>query len=122
MLGTLLQWLRWRLWPPTDHAWVEPPDLRRRLRRGEMAMVIDVRTPEEFTGELGHIPGALNIPLPSLPGRAADLARAAMPIVLVCLTDKRSAAAATELAAAGLRHVSVLRGGMQAWREDSPAG
>jgi rhodanese-related sulfurtransferase len=45
-----------------------------------------------------------------------DLARSDMPIVLVCLTDKRSAQAAADLAAAGIRDVAVLRGGMRAWR------
>ncbi len=105
---------RWRR--PDGLVWVEPHDLRRRLRRGDMAMVIDVRTPDEFIGELGHIPGAVNMPLAILSRRAGDLARAGLPIVLVCLTDKRSAAAAAELVAAGVRDVAVLRGGMQAWR------
>ena len=98
-------------------AWIETADLRRRLRRGEMHMVVDVRSPEEFDGELGHIPGALNVPLSGLAGRAADLGRAGLPIVLVCLTDRRSSQAAGELAAAGIRDVAVLRGGMKAWRE-----
>jgi rhodanese-related sulfurtransferase len=112
MFARLLQRLRGSQGP----SWVEPDALRRRLRRGEVHMVIDVRTPEEFDGELGHIPGALNVPLPALPGRSADLARAGLPIVLVCLTDKRSSQAAADLAAAGVRDVAVLRGGMKAWR------
>jgi rhodanese-related sulfurtransferase len=114
MFGRLLQRLRRSGGP----AWVEPGELRRRLRRGEVHMVIDVRSPEEFDGELGHIPGALNVPLASLAGRTADLARAGLPIVLVCLTDKRSSQAAAELAEAGIRNVAVLRGGMKAWRGD----
>jgi rhodanese-related sulfurtransferase len=39
------------------------------------------------------------------------------PIVLVCLTDKRSAAAAHTLRAAGFSQVSILRLGMQHWNE-----
>lgn len=113
MFGRFLQRRR-----GTDRpAWIETADLRRRLRRGEMRLVIDVRSPEEFDGELGHIPGALNVPLAQLAGRAGDFTRAALPIVLVCLTDKRSSQAAAELAAAGIRDVAVLRGGMKAWRE-----
>jgi rhodanese-related sulfurtransferase len=96
--------------------WIEPGDLRRQLRRGEMRLIIDVREPDEFDGPLGHIPGALNLPLALLAGRAADLGRAGLPIVLVCLTDKRSSQAAAELGGAGLRDVAVLRGGMKAWR------
>ena len=117
MFARLLQRLRGSAGP----GWVEPDALRRRLRRGEMHMVIDVRSPEEFDGELGHIPGALNEPLAALAGRTADLGRAGLPIVLVCLTDRRSSQAAGELAAAGIRDVAVLRGGMKAWREGEGA-
>jgi rhodanese-related sulfurtransferase len=112
MFTRVLQRLRGSAGP----TWVEPEALRRRLRRGEMHMVIDVRTPEEFDGELGHIPGALNVPLAALAARSADLADAGLPIVLVCLTDKRSSQAAAELAAAGARDIAVLCGGMKAWR------
>ena len=41
----------------------------------------------------------------------------AAPIVLVCRTDKRSAAAARTLRAAGFTQVSVLRRGMEQWNE-----
>ena len=80
--------------------------------------ILDVREPEEFTGPLGHISSARNIPIDQLDGRLAELAgleRA--PIVLVCRTDKRSAAAAHTLRATGFSQVSVLRRGMQQWNE-----
>ncbi len=101
--------------------WVEVADLRRRLGRGDTPTLIDVRGPDEFVGPLGHIDGAINIPLPNLPGQIADLVRAGAPVITVCLTDKRSATAAAELARAGLRNVAVLRGGMKAWRGDEGA-
>ena len=118
MFDRLLRRLRRRDGPQ----WVEAKDLRRRLRRGDMAMVVDVRSPEEFDGELGHIPGAFNIPLPAFSAQVGHLVRAGVPLVLVCLTDRRSSAAAAELAAAGARDVAVLRGGMQAWRADTSPG
>jgi uncharacterized membrane protein YdjX (TVP38/TMEM64 family) len=37
-------------------------------------IVLDVRSPEEFTGELGHIDGAVLIPLPELASRVGELA------------------------------------------------
>jgi len=101
---------------PAAPVWLEPGELQDRLDRGELPMIIDVRGPDEFDGPLGHIEGALNIPLAGLPARIAELARARCPIVLVCLTDKRSAQAAAELAGAGIRDVAVLRGGMRGWR------
>jgi rhodanese-related sulfurtransferase len=98
--------------------WVEPGELRGRLADAETPLIVDVRNPDEFDGPLGHIAGALNIPLPHLAGHMSELARSDMPIVLVCLTDKRSSQAAADLAAAGIRDIAVLRGGMRAWRGD----
>jgi rhodanese-related sulfurtransferase len=105
---------------PKDNGpvWVEPGDLRRRLAAGGPLLVLDVRGADEFTGPLGHIAGAVNLPLPELPARLAALAAEPRPIVLVCLTDRRSARAAAELAAAGHRDVAVLRGGMDRWRRE----
>jgi uncharacterized membrane protein YdjX (TVP38/TMEM64 family)/rhodanese-related sulfurtransferase len=99
-------------------AWIGVNELKRRLDCGDAVAVIDVRGPDEFTGALGHIATARNIPIAELDGRLAELAgleRA--PIVLVCRTDKRSAAAAHTLHAAGFSQVSVLRQGMQQWNE-----
>lgn len=113
MFARLLQLFRRRAAGP---AWLEPDELRRRLTTGEAPMIVDVRGPDEFDGPLGHIDGALNIPLAALAARAGDLAHAGCPIVLVCLTDKRSSQAAAELIDAGACDVAVLRGGMRAWR------
>ncbi len=101
-----------------EPTWLEAGELRRRLGRGEQSLIVDVRGPDEFDGPLGHIDGALNVPLAALPSHIQEIRRAGDPIVLVCLTDKRSAQAATQLAEAGVRGVSVLRGGMQAWRRE----
>jgi rhodanese-related sulfurtransferase len=79
-------------------------------------LVLDVRNPDEFDGPLGHIEGARNIPLPQLAAHTGELAQVKEPIVVVCLTDKRSSQAAADLTAAGFRDVAVLRGGMKAWR------
>jgi rhodanese-related sulfurtransferase len=95
--------------------WIEVDELRQRLA-GAAPLIVDVRGPDEFDGPLGHIEKAVNIPLPDLAVRHAELAGAGRPVVLVCLTDKRSSAAATQLAQAGMANVTVLRGGMKAWR------
>jgi rhodanese-related sulfurtransferase len=102
--------------PPTP-SWVEVDELRRKLGGAHPPLVIDVRGPDEFDGPLGHIDGSRNIPLPDMPAHRQELAGGGRPIVFVCLTDKRSSQAAADLAAAGARNVSVLRGGMKAWRE-----
>src|SRR5262249_18359242 len=98
--------------------WIEAEELKRRLDSGEAVTVVDVRGPEEFTGSFGHVASARNIPVGELGGRLAELAgleRA--PVVLVCRTDKRSAAAARTLRTAGFTQVTVLRRGMEQWSE-----
>ena len=98
--------------------WVEASELKQRLDRGEAVAVVDVRGPDEFTGPLGHIADAMNLPLGELPGRLTEINTLKdRPVVLVCRTDKRSATAAAMLRASGFSQVSVLRRGMEQWGE-----
>jgi uncharacterized membrane protein YdjX (TVP38/TMEM64 family)/rhodanese-related sulfurtransferase len=104
---------------PERSAWVDAAALKAQLEAGSRPLLVDVRSPDEFAGEFGHIPSALNVPVGELPGRMAQLEAARKsPIVAVCLTDKRSAKAAAMLRAAGFGKVAVLRGGMQRWRAE----
>jgi uncharacterized membrane protein YdjX (TVP38/TMEM64 family)/rhodanese-related sulfurtransferase len=99
-------------------SWIEVGDLKRQFDDGSAVTVIDVRGPDEFIGPLGHIASARNIPIGELPGRLPELAGLEeKSIVLVCRTDKRSAAAGQTLREAGFTHVSVLRRGMEQWHE-----
>ena len=113
MIGALARLFRK---PPPEPRWVDVAMLRQQLA-ADAPMLLDVRGPDEFDGPLGHIEGARNVPLPELAAHATEIAAAKRPVVCVCLTDKRSAAAAAQLAAVGVGEVSVLRGGMKAWRE-----
>lgn len=78
------------------------------------ARVVDVREPSEFTGPLGHIPGAELAPLAQLPARAAAWPKE-QPVILVCRSGTRSARGAAALSQSGFVHVFNLRGGMQAY-------
>jgi rhodanese-related sulfurtransferase len=98
-------------------AWIESAELQRRLTAGEGVILVDVRQPEEFTAPPGHLRGAVNVPLADLSGRTGELAARKQPIVVVCKTDRRSARAAADLLAAGLRNVTVLRGGTDGWHQ-----
>ena len=73
--------------------------------------VIDVREPDEFVGELGHLPGALLVPIGTLPASAREWKKAE-PILLVCRSGARSARAAEILAQSGFESVLNLEGGM----------
>jgi glyoxylase-like metal-dependent hydrolase (beta-lactamase superfamily II)/rhodanese-related sulfurtransferase len=81
-------------------------------------VVIDVREPEEFVGPLGHIRGALLVPMDALVRRLPKLAGLAdRDVVVVCRAGARSRTASAILAAAGLARVRNLEGGMLAWAE-----
>jgi len=97
-------------------SWIEASELHDRLGHGEHLLILDVRGPDEFDGPLGHLDGARNVPLAELPRHMAEIGREIGPVIVVCLTDKRSLQAAALLADFGIRDVAVLRGGMRAWR------
>ena len=107
-----------RLRGGTTTRWIETNELANGFGRDATTMV-DVRSPEEFTGPLGHIETALNIPLGELPDRLIEInAHRNEPVIVVCRTEKRSANAAALLGEAGFRDVRVLRGGMERWLRD----
>jgi uncharacterized membrane protein YdjX (TVP38/TMEM64 family)/rhodanese-related sulfurtransferase len=91
-------------------------ELQQKLAQADAPLVLDVRSAEEFGGELGHIPGALNIPLDQLNARLPELADyQERPLAIVCRTDVRSAKAARILAGQGFADLHVLRQGMVGW-------
>jgi uncharacterized membrane protein YdjX (TVP38/TMEM64 family)/rhodanese-related sulfurtransferase len=107
-----------RLRGGTTTRWIETNELANGFGRDATTMV-DVRSPEEFTGPLGHIETALNIPLGELSDRLIEInAKRNEPVIIVCRTEKRSANAAALLGEAGFRDVRVLRGGMERWIRD----
>ena len=77
--------------------------------------IVDVRESDEYTGILGHIAGAIFIPLGELKNRAGELSKD-KPIVAVCRSGARSAHAAQMLDQSGFTKVANLSGGMLRWR------
>jgi sulfur dioxygenase len=81
-------------------------------------LILDVREPDEFDGELGHIPGAVLIPLRELPVRAGEIeSHKERPIVVVCRAGVRSATGAAILTGLGFENVANLKGGMVDWND-----
>ena len=78
--------------------------------------VIDVRRPDEYTGELGHIAGSKLIVLDTIPDHIEELPKDE-PIVFVCLGGGRSTRAAAFALEHGFQHVFNLKGGMMRWNE-----
>lgn len=79
------------------------------------ALLIDVREPDEY--RVGHVPGAINVPLSELPDRVADCTSAAT-VHLVCQSGGRSLRACEFLSAqpgaSGTTFVNVS-GGTKGW-------
>jgi rhodanese-related sulfurtransferase len=95
-------------------ATMTPDVLARRLDGDELVTIVDVRTGGEF--EAGHIPGSYNVPLDALGEHRRELCQVRRDVVLVCQSGDRAAKAEAQLAAAGMSHVHVLAGGMNAWQ------
>jgi tellurite methyltransferase len=105
----------------SDVRTVDAREAERLVREGSVRC-LDVRTPREFV-ELGHIPGAILLPVDLIAAGLATLPRDETPLLVYCEHGIRSAHAAHFLARGGLRSVLNLRGGMSQWlgpREHSP--
>jgi phage shock protein E len=75
------------------------PDAARQALK-EDALVIDVRTPSEYSS--GHLPGTLNIPLGDLSGRIATVCPDKSRVILLhCLSGGRSGMATGTLKSLG---------------------
>ena len=95
---------------------IDPAKLRARMQSADAPVVLDVREPEEFIGELGHIAGSLLVPLDALEKRLPKLVGyVEREVVVVCRAGARSRTAAAILQAAGFDRVENLAGGMLAW-------
>lgn len=69
----------------------------------EGAIVIDVRTPQEF--KMGHVNGSINIPVDQIDAKVNKIKKYKQPIVLCCASGMRSASAVGMLHNAGLSDV-----------------
>jgi glyoxylase-like metal-dependent hydrolase (beta-lactamase superfamily II)/rhodanese-related sulfurtransferase len=104
-------------WAPLTYTFagiweVQPHWLEENLRA---VQIVDVREPDEFNGPLGHVPGAVLIPLGKLSAKTEELEKA-KPLVVVCRSGARSAQATLMLGKAGFDKVANLSGGMLRWR------
>lgn len=81
----------------------------------ENAVVIDIRSPDEYV--TGHVPESRNIPEERLSERVVELERLKnTPVILVCQTGTRAAAVAKRLEQDGFASTHTLGGGITGWR------
>jgi glyoxylase-like metal-dependent hydrolase (beta-lactamase superfamily II)/rhodanese-related sulfurtransferase len=94
---------------PVDH-------IHSLLGSSKQPLLLDVREPNEYTGDLGHIAGSTLIPLKELTKQADGLDKTAT-TVCICRTGVRSITAAALLNDMGFRDVCSLKDGMLEWND-----
>ena len=86
-------------------------DLAKTMSAKPGTVVVDVREPHEYAA--GHVPGALSMPLATVPARHNELPRDRT-VHLICQAGMRSAQAARWLAKQGYQVANVV-GGTGVW-------
>ncbi|NOZ58375.1 MAG: rhodanese-like domain-containing protein [Euryarchaeota archaeon] len=84
------------------------------LVRGGSAILLDVRTPQEYHAE--HVEGARWIPLDELPERLDELDREKVILACFCRSGMRSSRACEILREHGFKKLYNVRGGITAWK------
>lgn len=105
-------------WAPVQRSATGAPELSVTwvAEHAQGLRLVDVRQPDEFHGELGHIPQAELVPLDALELHARGWPRV-QPLVVICRSGGRSATAALTLERLGFPEVASMAGGMLAWNE-----
>lgn len=92
---------------------VGPEDLQPHVGK---VRLIDVRRPDEYAGELGHIPGAELVELgPDLMRWLETAGDRSQEIVFICRSGGRSCQATAASRQMGFKNTINLRGGMMQW-------
>lgn len=98
---------------PHGYTDITAEDAHRHLDRFTL---VDVREPEEFVGELGHIPGALLVPVGTVASRR-EAFPTDRPVLLICRSGARSGRAAAWLHQVQGGDYYNLAGGMLSWND-----
>lgn len=96
---------------------VNPGELSELIEDGgkDSYMIIDVREPAEYYGDMGHIKDSLHIPLMELKDSMDKLRNESRKLVFVCSSGERSYYACSFLKNQGIENVANLKGGMIQW-------
>jgi len=98
---------------------LDPHQLNERLSGDNPPLVIDVRSPDQYSTE--HIPGAVSIPAPLVKRHLEEIKAAGENAVLYCNDLRFTRVAEQILLKSGVKGFSHLEGGFTAWtREGLP--
>lgn len=108
------------LWSPKAAAvkLISPAETYQRAQNDSGVLLLDVRTPEEFNNELGHVANSILIPVQELENRVGELEQyRGRTIIAICRSGNRSGTAATMLVRRGFIAFN-MEGGMIRWNEE----
>lgn len=99
-----------------DYVDIRPKDLIAKIKNGDNFILLDVRTPEEYSE--GHLKGAVLIPHTEIQKRYKELGNATdKEIVVYCAVGGRSSKASEALVKLGFKKIKNLAGGIVAWKK-----
>ena len=92
-------------------------DVQKKLNVKNNILLLDVRTLDEFDGPLGHIAGAVLIPIQEIEQRIDELNKhKEKEIIVICRSGNRSQTGTRILISHGFNAVNMV-GGMKAWND-----
>ena len=97
---------------PTDFHMVQPAAAKSQIDAIK-PFLLDVREPNEFAD--GRLPGAVNVPLRTLPAKLSELPDKNRPIIVYCGIGHRGALALPFLKMQGYTNIRSMAGGYKAW-------
>ena len=100
----------------TEKAEITVEEVKAKMDSSENVFLLDVRTEQEFEGNLGHIEGAVLIPISQLSKRMDELEKHKdKEIIAICRSGNRSGIATSMLRKEGFNAIN-MTGGMIAYR------
>lgn len=100
------------------HKRVSPGETHGMTLQDSTVFLLDVRTPEEYNNELGHVEGTMLIPVQELEQRLNELEPyKGKTIIAICRSGYRSSKAADLLIRHGFTAMN-MEGGMIKWNEE----
>lgn len=87
-------------------------------KHGKQLSLVDVRRPDEFNNELGHVAGSVLITLgPDLQNYIESIKDPQQVIIFICRSGNRSGTATLMARDLGLKQVYNMTGGMIRWND-----
>ncbi len=97
---------------------ITPEQLKQKIDSHENMILIDVRTQQEYAGELGHIDGTVLLPVQDIASWISNYQNDKdKEIIMICRSGNRSGRATQYFLEHGFTDVYNMEGGMIAWNK-----